>query len=270
MITMGTREMKIASAELRELMKAVSEGHYETVNTILDKDPELVNQYVPPTYDSPLARVLNKKHIDYKMLDILVEHHVDFNYPINHHKETPIELACKNQDLQLFKYLVQHNASISERAPHFLLVNSTNIKYLTEDKIKNTCEIIKLMGGLEAVSSKCDAEGNRFGEQARKSQLINRLGGIVKYDYMQLLESVYSTVAGEGLDDSIITVLFGRLKNQLLIIKNQYNSKETYDQQNLKDSISLFFMTGGEIPPLRKVPESRIEEAGIDAPKNAL
>lgn len=100
---MGRSEMKIASAELRELMKAVSEGHYETVNTILDKNPELVNQYVPPTYDSPLARVLNKKHIDYKMLDILVKHHVDFDYPINHHKETPIELACKNQDLQLFK-----------------------------------------------------------------------------------------------------------------------------------------------------------------------
>lgn len=156
---MGRSEMKIASAELRNLMKAVSEGHYETVNTILDKDPELVNQYVPPTYDSPLARVLNKKHIDYKMFDILVKHRVDFDYPINHHKETPIELACKNQDLQLFKYLVQHNAPISEQAPHFLLVNSTNIKYLTEDKIKNTCEIIKLMGGLEAVSSKCNAEG---------------------------------------------------------------------------------------------------------------
>lgn len=45
---MGRSEMKIASTELRELMKAVSEGHYETVNTILDKDPELVNQYVPP------------------------------------------------------------------------------------------------------------------------------------------------------------------------------------------------------------------------------
>ncbi|TIE08431.1 ankyrin repeat domain-containing protein, partial [Legionella pneumophila] len=79
MITMGRSEMKIASAELRELMKAVSEGHYETVNTILDKDPELVNQYVPPTYDSPLAGVLNKKHIDYKMLEILVKHPVDFD-----------------------------------------------------------------------------------------------------------------------------------------------------------------------------------------------
>lgn len=65
---MGRSEMKIASAELRELMKAVSEGHYETVNTILDKDPELVNQYVPPTYDSPLARVLNKNTLTTKCL----------------------------------------------------------------------------------------------------------------------------------------------------------------------------------------------------------
>ncbi|MGX8741316.1 Dot/Icm T4SS effector AnkJ/LegA11 [Legionella pneumophila] len=256
MITMGRSEMKIASAELRDLMKAVSEGHYETVNTILDKDPELVNQYVPPTYDSPLARVLNKKHIDYKMLDILVKHHVDFDYPINHHKETPIELACKNQDLELFKYVVQHNAPISEQAPHFLLVNSTNIKYLTEDKIKNTCEIIKLMGGLEAVSSKCDAEGNRF-------------GGIVKYDYMQLLQSVYSIVDRE-VDAPTIHASTEKLTNLLNKIREQYSSKETYDQQNLKDSISLFFMTGGEIPPLRRVPESRFEEAGIDAPKNAL
>lgn len=267
---MGTREMKIASAELRELMKAVSEGHYETVNTILSKDPELVNQYVLPTYDSPLSRVLNKKQIDYKMLDILVEHHVDFDYPVNHHKETPIELACKNQDPQLVKYLVEHNAPISEQAPHFLLVNSTNIKYLTENKIKNVCEIIKLMGGLEAVSSKCDAEGNRFEEQARKSRLVNRFGGIVKYDYMQLLQSIYPTVAREELDASAITVHFGRLRNQLLVIKNQYNSKETYDQQNLKDSISLFFMSGGEVPPLRKVPENRVEETGIDIPKNTL
>ncbi|WBV65451.1 Dot/Icm T4SS effector AnkJ/LegA11 [Legionella pneumophila] len=268
MIKMGRSEMKIASAELRELMKAVSEGHYETVNTILDKDPELVNQYAP-TYDSPLARVLNKKHIDYKMLDILVKHHVDFDYPINYHKETPIELACKNQDLQLFKYLVQHNAPISEQAPHFLLVNSTNIKYLTEDKIKNTCEIIKLMGGLEAVSSKCDAEGNRFGEQARKSQLINRFGGIVKYDYMQLLQSVYPIVDRE-VDAPTIHGSTEVLTNLLNKIRGQFSSKETYDQQNLKDSISLFFMTGGEIPPSRKVPESRFEEAGIDTPKNAL
>ncbi|HAU4161093.1 TPA: ankyrin repeat domain-containing protein [Legionella pneumophila] len=269
MITMGRSEMKIASAELRELMKAVSEGHYETVNTILDKNPELVNQYVPPTYDSPLARVLNKKHIDYKMLDILVKHHVDFDYPINHHKETPIELACKNQDLQLFKYLVQHNAPISEHAPHFLLVNSTNIKYLTEDKIKNTCEIIKLMGGLEAVSSKCDAEGNRFEELARKSQLINRFGVIVRYDYVQLLRSIYPIVDRE-VDVPTINASTEKLTDLLNKIRDQHTSKEGYDQQNLKDSISLFFMTGGEVPPSRKVPESRFEEAGIDAPKNAL
>ncbi|HIG0327945.1 TPA: Dot/Icm T4SS effector AnkJ/LegA11 [Legionella pneumophila] len=269
MITMGTREMKIASSELRELMKAVSEGHYETVNTILDKDPELVNQYVPPTYDSPLARVLNKKHIDYKMFDILVEHHVDFDYPVNHHKETPIELACKNQDIQLFKYLVQHNAPISERAPHFLLVNSTNIKYLTEDKIKNTCEIIKLMGGLEAVSSKCDAEGNRFEEQARKSQLVNRFGGIVKYDYMQLLRSVYPIVDRE-VDTPTINASTEKLTNLLNKIRDQHTSKEGYDQRNLKDSITLFFMTGGEVPPSRKVSESHDEETSKDAPKIAL
>lgn len=267
---MGTIEMKIASSELRELMKAVSEGHYETVNTILTKDPELVNQHLPPTYDSPLARVLNKRHIDYKMLDILVEHHVNFDYPVNHHKETPIELACKNQDPELFKYLVERNAPISEQAPHFLLVNSTNIKYLTEDKIKNTCEIIKLMGGMEAVTSKCDVDGNRFEEQARKSQLVNRFGGILRYDYMQLLQSVYPTVAGEELDASAATAHFGRLKNQLLVIKNQYDSKETYDQQNLKDSINLFFMTGSEVPPLRKVPETHVEESGKGTFNNAL
>lgn len=247
---MGT-EIKVASTELHALNKAVSKSDYETVNNLLDKNPELVNQYVPPTYESPLALVLNKKHIDYKMLEILVTHGVAFDYPVNHHKELPIELACKNHDLQLCRFLMNHGAFISGRAPHFLLVHSTDIKYLSENKIKNAYQIIQLMGGIEVVSLTTDSEGKTFAERAINSQLINRFGGIVRYDYMRLL--LAANVAPNAKSTGKLGVLIEE-------ITDKYTAKEQYDRDNLKDSISLFYMTGSELIPSRKIPDHPTDE----------
>lgn len=251
---MGT-EIKVASTELHALNKAVSKSDYETVNNILDKNPELLNQYVPPTYESPLAIVLNKKHIDYKMLEILVDHGVTFDYPVNHHKELPIELACKNQDLQLCRFLIEHGAFVSGRAPHFLLVHSTDIRYLSENKIKNVCQIIQLMGGIEAVSSTTDTEGKTFAEQATNSQLINRFGGIVKYDYMRLLLNAYVAPNAKST---------GKLGILIEEVTDKYTLKEQYDRDNLKDSIKLFYMTGSELIPSRKIPDHPTDEMSHD------
>ncbi|KTD23823.1 ankyrin repeat-containing protein [Legionella lansingensis] len=245
------------------LNQAVSKGEYETVKGILIANPELINQYTPPTYESPLAIVLNKKHIDYNMLEILVAHQVTFDYPVNHHHELPFELACKNLDVKLCQFLLAHHALISERASHFLLMHSTDIRYLTENKIKNACEIIKLMGGLQAVSSNKDSEGKSFKEQARKSQLINRFGGVLKYDYMQLLEAIYPIVdSPNNVVADVADNHSTQFKNLISTIEDKYAAKEAYDRDNLKDSIHLFFMTGGELPPLRRVTDPNINNNG--------
>ncbi|MDI9817997.1 MULTISPECIES: ankyrin repeat domain-containing protein [unclassified Legionella] len=236
--------------DLSALNRAVFNNDYQQAQELLNRNPALINQVILPTYQSPLSNALTKQEIDYQMLAILTRQGASFAYPINVHKEFPTDFACKLRDKKLFTFLVAHGAPITHLTPHYLLARSTDIKQITVSKITDMQQIIKLMGGLGAISGFQDGENTSFEENAKKCTLINTSGGTLDYNLMSLLN--LAEAIDLAPDDPTKDRLTGELKEQLTSLQENYNRKEKSDQKTLGGAISSFFYTNNtcqkEIP----------------------
>lgn len=240
-----------ASADLYKLNRAVFDNKYQIVEEILGDVPELINTIIKPIYESPLANALKRKEIDYRMLEILVQHGVSFNYPINHHRMLPLELGAKMRNRGLCEFLITHQAAVTPLVAHYLLANTSNIDYLTLKGIQTAYQIIKLLGGLEMVCNMKDEEGLSFKSNAMQCMLINSSGGTLAYDFLELLK--LEEAADLGRTPAIKMGYKNSLKERIESISQHYRDKAKIDEQTLRHSIDYSFFTGADIIPQRKV-----------------
>ncbi|KAI5063262.1 hypothetical protein GOP47_0021809 [Adiantum capillus-veneris] len=92
-----------------EFFIAIGEGDLQHVKFLLDLKPKLINQSLPRTALSPLHHAASCGQPD--VLSLLLEKGAVVDV-LNHHKQTPLMLACKNGRLACIDRLVEWRANV--------------------------------------------------------------------------------------------------------------------------------------------------------------
>ncbi|MCW8472042.1 hypothetical protein OQJ19_15525 [Fluoribacter gormanii] len=226
--------------EFYTLVDAVYNNLYEQAEEMLILHPNFINTIIIPTKQSPLSTVLSKKTIDFTMLNILVNHGVEFTYPINAMGDFALDQACRSRDLHLLSYLVAHDVSISGAAVHKLLYKARDIRTINTKDIKLLVSIIHQLGGLAEVAEMKDEQGRTFKAKAERINLSNESYGTLRYNLWSLLNLADNQVPDRaGLNDANKI-----LDEEIAAITHRYYEKENADF-SLGNSITSLFGSGG-------------------------
>lgn len=92
-----------------ELFAAVGEGDLQHVRLLLEHKPKLINVKLPRSVSSPLHYAASHGQPD--VLVLLLEKGASVD-ALNHHKQTPLMLACKNGRIACIDRLVEWGANV--------------------------------------------------------------------------------------------------------------------------------------------------------------
>lgn len=273
---MTKKFFKHATSKMYLLNEAVKKNNPEEIERLLTEDPELINCISLPLYQCALYQILEDhgdvKTINYELLNLLVKHGVTFDYPCTMDGDTPLEVACKNQNLPLCQFLMQHNAPVTHKACHYLLEHTTQVHYLTHDSIQIVCSIIELLGGIDKVAATTDSEGTTFREKAEHSELLNYEGYGLPYNYMSLLrQKTLSNKIDNGFKSFLTTPI-----TPSPLFEAQLESLRSKYQSELSSSTSHFYTHGNSFIATRKICEDftledvQLEESTTEEPVSSL
>lgn len=263
-----------ATPQMYALNEAVKKNNQEEIERLLTEDPELINCISLPLYECALFEVLedygSAKTINYDLLNLLIKHGVTFDYPCTMDGDTPLEVACKNQNLPLCQFLMQHNAPVTNKACHYLLEHTTQVHYLTNDSIQTVCSIIELLGGIDKVAATVDTKGTTFREKAEHSRLLDCEGHGLPYNYMSLLrQKTLSNKIDNGFKSFLTTPITPSplFEAQLESLRSKYSefcsSTSRYTQGNS-------FIAARNICEHFTLEEVKLEESTTEEPVSSL